>query len=79
MKGLLLRILMFIPRGSGGRCMFLLESSYDLKALAEAVADTFQGLLGGASIDKFNPDLLRDEPRDKAHRLLKDAIAMHSL
>ena len=59
--------------------MFLLEGGYDLKALGEAVADTFQGLLGAGSIDKFNPDLLRDEPRDKANRMLQDAVAMHSL
>ncbi len=55
----------------GGRCVFLLEGGYDLKALGEAVADTFTGLLGAPSIDKFNPDLLRDEPRDKADFLLK--------
>lgn len=64
---------------AGGRCVFLLEGGYDLKALGEAVADTFQGLLGAGSIDKFNPDLLRDEPRDKANRMLQDAVAMHSL
>lgn len=68
-----------LPDAAGGRCVFLLEGGYDLKALGEAVADTFTGLLGDASIDKFNADLLRDEPRDKADRLFKDAIAMHSL
>ena len=64
---------------AGGRCVFLLEGGYDLKALGEAVADTFTGLLGIASIDKLNPDLLREEPREKADRLLKDAIALHAL
>ena len=36
-----------------------------LQALGAAVADSFRGLLGEASADAFNPDLLRDEPLDK--------------
>ena len=33
------------------------------------MADSFLGLLGEASDDKFNPDLLRDEPTDKVGKL----------
>ena len=39
--------------------------SVALQALGAAVADSFRGLLGEASADAFNPDLLRDEPLDK--------------
>ncbi len=36
-----------------------------LQALGDSVADSFCALLGEASMDKFNPDLLREEPTDK--------------
>lgn len=36
-----------------------------LQALGDSVADSFRALLGEASMDKFNPDLLREEPTDK--------------
>ncbi|KAK9812966.1 hypothetical protein WJX72_006576 [[Myrmecia] bisecta] len=63
----------------GGRCVFLLEGGYDLKALGEAVTDSFLGLLGEPSQDKFNPDLLRDEPSDKVKQVLSEARRIHSL
>lgn len=59
--------------------MFLLEGGYDLKGLGESVAETFRAVLGRASADKFNADLLRDEPRDKARTLIAEAKRVHSL
>lgn len=43
----------------------LISACVPLQALGAAVADSFRGLLGEASADAFNPDLLRDEPLDK--------------
>lgn len=63
---------------AGGRCVFLLEGGYDLKALGDAVVDSFLGLLGDKSIDKFSPDLLRDEPKDKVRAVLNEAKSIHS-
>eukprot|EP01025_Chloroclados_australasicus_P035223 TRINITY_DN3592_c0_g1_i4.p1 TRINITY_DN3592_c0_g1~~TRINITY_DN3592_c0_g1_i4.p1 ORF type:complete len:454 (-),score=62.57 TRINITY_DN3592_c0_g1_i4:650-1882(-) len=62
-----------------GRVVFLLEGGYDLKGLGEGVADSFMGLLGLDSIDKFNPELLREEPRDKVLQLLTEVKAIHSI
>ncbi|CAL8465932.1 g5468 [Coccomyxa elongata] len=64
---------------SGGRCVFLLEGGYDLKGLGESVAETFRAVLGQPSVDKFNADLLRDEPWDKAKILIAEAKRVHSL
>ncbi|EIE18460.1 Arginase/deacetylase [Coccomyxa subellipsoidea C-169] len=64
---------------SGGRCVFLLEGGYDLKGLGESVAETFRAVLNLPSIDKFNADLLRDEPKDKARALITEAKRVHSL
>ena len=59
--------------------MFLLEGGYDLKALGEAVADSFLGLLKEPSQDKFDPDLLREEPSDKVRAVLAEARRIHGL
>ncbi|KAL3146501.1 hypothetical protein ABBQ32_000754 [Trebouxia sp. C0010 RCD-2024] len=64
---------------SGGQCVFLLEGGYDLKALGDAVVDSFLGILGEASHDKFSPDLLRDEPTDKVKAILAEATRIHQL
>ena len=64
---------------AGGRCVYLLEGGYDLKALGEAVAETFRGTLGLPSVDNFNPQLLRDEPLDKLSAMLKEAKRIHGL
>lgn len=59
--------------------MFLLEGGYDLKALGDSVVDSFLGILGEKSADKFSPDLLRDEPIDKVKAVLSEARAIHSV
>lgn len=59
--------------------MFLLEGGYDLKALGDAVVDSFLGILGGKSCDTFSPDLLRDEPRDKVKAVLAEARSIHGM
>ena len=64
---------------AGGRCVFLLEGGYDLKALGDAMVDSFLGLLGEKSNDKFSPDLLRDEPSDKIKAVLTEAKAIHDI
>ena len=65
--------------GAGGRCVYLLEGGYDLKALGEAVAETFRGSLGLPSADKFDPALLRDEPLDKLKTMLAETRRIHGL
>lgn len=64
---------------AGGRCVFLLEGGYDLKALGDAVADSFLGLLGEPSGDTFSPDLLREEPTEKVKAVLSEARRIHAL
>ena len=64
---------------AGGRCVYLLEGGYDLKALGDAVVDSFLGILGEDSRDAFSPDLLRDEPRDKVKAVLAEARSIHGL
>lgn len=59
--------------------MFLLEGGYDLKALGDAVVDSFLGLLSEKSCDKFSPDLLRDEPKEKVQAVLNEAKTIHSI
>jgi acetoin utilization deacetylase AcuC-like enzyme len=59
--------------------VFLLEGGYDLKGLGESVAETFRALLGLPSVDRFNPELLRDEPADKVRALIAEARLVHSL
>lgn len=59
--------------------MFLLEGGYDLKALGDAVVDSFLGLLGEKSSDTFSPDLLREEPTDKVKAVLSEARRIHAL
>lgn len=62
-----------------GRLVLLLEGGYDLKALGESVANTFLGVLGEGARDRFNPDLLRDEPLDKVQGVLREARRLHGL
>lgn len=59
--------------------MFLLEGGYDLKGLGESVSETFRALLGLASVDNFNADLLPEEPRDKVRKIVAEAKRIHSL
>ena len=59
--------------------MLLLEGGYDLKALGESVANTFLGLLGQGPQDRFNPDLLRDEPLGKVRAVIAEAQRLHGL
>lgn len=59
--------------------MYLLEGGYDLKALGDAVVDSFLGILGEGSRDSFSPDLLRDEPKDKVKAVLAEARRIHGL
>ena len=63
----------------GGRCVFLLEGGYDLKALQDAVVDSFLGVLNEASRDTFSPALLRDEPTDKVRGVLAEAKRIHGI
>lgn len=63
----------------GGKCAFLLEGGYDLKALGESVVDSMLGVLGEPSIGRCNPDLFRDEPVESVKAVLKDFKAIHSL
>mgnify|MGYP001147443838 FL=1 len=62
-----------------GRLLLVLEGGYDLKALGESVANTFLGLLGEPAVDRFNPDLLREEPKDKVWGVLDEVKQLHSL
>ena len=59
--------------------MFLLEGGYNLTGLGESVTETFRAFLGLDSVDKFNADLLPDEPKDKVKRLIAEAKRIHSL
>ena len=72
-------VLMYTGLCAGGRCVFLLEGGYDLKALGDAVVDSFLGLLGEKSSDKFSPDLLRDEPKSKVRAVLNEAKRIHDI
>lgn len=63
----------------GGRAIFCLEGGYDLKGLGESVADSFLACLDRASMDKFNPALLRDEPMDKVRQAIKECRGIHGL
>ena len=60
-------------RGAG------VQGGYDLKALGDSVADSFRGLLGDASGDRFSPDLLREEPRDAVRAVLREVRTIHGL
>lgn len=55
------------------------QGGYDLKALGESVGDSFRGLLGEASGDRFSPDLLREEPLDAVRAVLREARTIHGL
>jgi acetoin utilization deacetylase AcuC-like enzyme len=57
----------------------MLQGGYDLKALSESVCDSFRGVLGLPSEDKFNPQLLREEPMDKVRAVVKQVQQIHGL
>jgi acetoin utilization deacetylase AcuC-like enzyme len=63
----------------GGRVVFLLEGGYNLRALGESVASTFNGILGDSVIDSIDPSLLRDEPMDKVKAVLLESRRIHGL
>jgi acetoin utilization deacetylase AcuC-like enzyme len=63
----------------GGRVVFLLEGGYNLRALGESVASTFNGLLGEMVIDSIDPSLLRDEPMEKVKAVLLESRRIHGL
>jgi hypothetical protein len=54
-----------------------MQGGYDLKALSDAVCDSFRGVLGMPSEDTFNPQLLREEPLDKLQNVLKEVQNIH--
>jgi hypothetical protein len=56
-----------------------MQGGYDLKGLGDSVSDSFCGILGLPSVDDFDPQLLRDEPRDKVAFALADVRSIHSL
>lgn len=56
-----------------------MQGGYDAKGLSESVADSFNGVLGLPSLDKFNPALLRDEPLDKLQLAVSEARKAHQL
>ena len=43
------------------------------------MAETFRAVLGHQSVDKFDPQLLREEPMDKVRALITEAKALHLL
>jgi len=63
----------------GGRVVFLLEGGYNLRALGESVASTFNGILGDKVIDSIDPFLLRDEPAEKVKSALLKSRRIHGL
>jgi acetoin utilization deacetylase AcuC-like enzyme len=63
----------------GGRVVFLLEGGYNLRALGESVASTFNGILGDGVIDSIDPSLLRDEPMEKVKSVLLESRRIHNL
>ena len=54
-----------------------MQGGYDLKALSDSVCDSFRGVLGMPSEDKYNPELLREEPIDKLRAVLGEVQAIH--
>lgn len=56
-----------------------MQGGYDLKALGDSVCDSMRGTLGLVSADKFNPQLLREEPLDKVRQALAEARRIHGL
>ncbi|GAB4823176.1 hypothetical protein N2152v2_011276 [Parachlorella kessleri] len=62
-----------------GRLLLVLEGGYDLKALGESVANTFLGLLGEPALDRFNADLLREEPMEKVWGVIDEVKRLHHL
>ena len=55
------------------------QGGYDLKGLADGVRDSFRGVLGLPSSDRYNPALLRDEPTDKVAAALAEVRTVHGL
>lgn len=56
-----------------------MQGGYDFKALGDSVCDSMRGALGLASADRFNPQLLREEPLDKVQASLAEARRIHGL
>ena len=44
---------------AGGRCVYLLEGGYDLRALGESFAETMRGVLSLPSQDAYDPVFLK--------------------
>ena len=66
----------------GGRLVFFLEGGYDLEALGASVADTWRGVLGLESEDRFAASqelYLYDEPIERCQEAITKAVAIHSL
>lgn len=63
----------------GGRLAFLLEGGYSPRHLGENVADTLRALVGLASADRYNPDLLRDPPTDRVKAAIAETRFIHGL
>lgn len=49
----------------GGRCMFILEGGYHQQSLAEAVVDSFAGVLGMPLLSRSSNTALPEEPLAK--------------
>lgn len=56
-----------------------MQGGYDLKGLADSVSDSFCGILGLPSVDDLDPQLLREEPRDKVAAALAEVRSIHGL
>jgi acetoin utilization deacetylase AcuC-like enzyme len=53
----------------GGRCMFILEGGYHQQSLAEAVVDSFAGVLGLPVLSSSSGAALPDEPLAKVSQV----------
>lgn len=61
-----------------GRALFVLEGGYDLKALAESVANSFSAILDEEAWDPVDGTLF-DEPTAKVQAAIADVRSIHSL
>ena len=53
--------------------MFILEGGYDQASLAEAVCDSFNGIIGAGMLDSFDSGSLHEEPLDRVQDSIQEA------